>query len=55
MDEVSILLVDDEQAILHMLRTVLLKEQFLDIDTVTTGEEAIAACKRKPITASCWT
>ncbi|MEK3835932.1 response regulator transcription factor [Paenibacillus sp. FSL R7-0128] len=47
MDEVSILLVDDEQAILHMLRTVLLKEQFLDIDTVTTGEDAIAACEKK--------
>ncbi|WP_063564363.1 response regulator transcription factor [Paenibacillus sp. O199] len=47
MDHVSILLVDDEQAILHMLKTVLLKEQFVDIDTVTTGEEAIAACENK--------
>ncbi|MFC9707186.1 response regulator transcription factor [Paenibacillus sp. NPDC056933] len=47
MDHVSILLVDDEQAILHMLKTVLLKEQFVDIDTVTTGEEAITACENK--------
>lgn len=47
MDYVSLLLVDDEQAILHMLKTVLLKEQFLDIDTVTTGEEALEACSRK--------
>ncbi|MGW7160753.1 response regulator transcription factor [Paenibacillus taichungensis] len=47
MDHVSILLVDDEQAILHMLKTVLLKEQFVDIDTVTTGEEAINACENK--------
>ncbi|MFS0857688.1 response regulator transcription factor [Paenibacillus taichungensis] len=47
MDQISILLVDDEQAILHMLKTVLLKEQFVDIDTVTTGEEAINACENK--------
>ncbi|MGF9697754.1 MULTISPECIES: response regulator transcription factor [Paenibacillus] len=47
MNEVSILLVDDEQAILHMLKTVLLKEQFIDIDTVTTGEDAISACENK--------
>ncbi|MGF6356653.1 two-component system response regulator RegX3 [Paenibacillus sp. 4624] len=47
MDHVSILLVDDEQAILHMLKTVLLKEQFLDIDTVTTGEAALEACSNK--------
>ncbi|QOS77561.1 response regulator transcription factor [Paenibacillus sp. JNUCC31] len=47
MDHVSILLVDDEQAILHMLKTVLLKEQFVDIDTVTTAEEALTACENK--------
>jgi len=47
MDHVSLLLVDDEQAILHMLKTVLLKEQFLDIDTVTTGEAALEACSSK--------
>lgn len=47
MDHVSLLLVDDEQAILHMLKTVLLKEQFLDIDTVTTGEAALEACSNK--------
>ncbi|KOY15543.1 response regulator transcription factor [Paenibacillus xylanivorans] len=47
MDHVSLLLVDDEQAILHMLKTVLLKEQFIDIDTVTTGEAAIEACSNK--------
>ncbi|WP_128100826.1 response regulator transcription factor [Paenibacillus sp. DCT19] len=47
MNHVSLLLVDDEQAILHMLRTVLLKEQFIDIDTVTTGEAALEACKSK--------
>ncbi|MEK3827596.1 MULTISPECIES: response regulator transcription factor [Paenibacillus] len=47
MDHVSLLLVDDEQAILHMLKTVLLKEKFLDIDTVTTGEAALEACNNK--------
>lgn len=47
MDHVSLLLVDDEQAILHMLKTVLLKEQFLHIDTVTTGEAALEACRNK--------
>lgn len=47
MDHVSLPLVDDEQAILHMLKTVSLKEQFLDIDTVTTGEEALEACGNK--------
>lgn len=47
MHNVSLLLVDDEQAILHMLKTVLLKEQFLDIDTVTTGEAALEACNNK--------
>ncbi|KAF4324779.1 hypothetical protein G195_001092 [Phytophthora kernoviae 00238/432] len=47
MDHVSILLVDDEQTILHMLKTVLLKERFVDIDTVATGEEAITACQNK--------
>ncbi|MGQ8871071.1 response regulator transcription factor [Paenibacillus sp. TSA_86.1] len=47
MDQVSLLIVDDEQAILHMLKTVLLKEQFLDIDTVTTGEAALEACNNK--------
>ncbi|BBI34111.1 response regulator transcription factor [Cohnella abietis] len=47
MNDASILLVDDEQSILEILQTVLHKEGFLNVDTATTGEEAIEACKAK--------
>lgn len=46
-NQARILIVDDEQAIQKMLRTVLLKEQFIHVDTVSTGEEAIEACRSK--------
>lgn len=47
MQEAQILIVDDEEAILHMLKTILHKEQFKHIDTACTGEEALALCQRK--------
>lgn len=43
----NILLVDDEATILHMLKTVLHKEGFTEIDTATSGEAAINACEMK--------
>jgi two-component system, OmpR family, response regulator RegX3 len=48
MKKASILLVDDEPALLHMLKKVLNKEGFRDIDTAATGEQAVEACRRKP-------
>lgn len=39
--EAKILLVDDEEAILHMLKTVLQKEGFVYIDTCTRAEQAL--------------
>lgn len=39
--EARILLVDDEEAILHMLKTVLQKEGFVHIDTSTRAEQAL--------------
>lgn len=39
--EARILLVDDEEAILHMLKTVLQKEGFVHIDTCTRAEQAL--------------
>ncbi|GED71595.1 DNA-binding response regulator [Brevibacillus reuszeri] len=47
MNEASILLVDDEQAILQLLETVLRKEGFQSIDKVTSAEAALAACEQK--------
>ena len=47
MKDAAILIVDDEQAILHMLKTVLLKENFTRIDTAASGEAAIAACEQQ--------
>ncbi|ASA21496.1 response regulator transcription factor [Paenibacillus donghaensis] len=47
MNDVSILLVDDEQSLLELLETVLRKEGYTNIDTATTGEEAIIACNAK--------
>jgi len=46
-NDASILLVDDEQAILHLLETVLRKEGFQYIDKVTSSEEALIACEQK--------
>ncbi len=43
----TILLVDDEQAILQLLETVLRKEGFLHIDKVKTAEDALIACERR--------
>ncbi|MFC8687393.1 response regulator transcription factor [Brevibacillus porteri] len=47
MKDATILLVDDEQAILQLLETVLHKEGFHSIDKVKTSEEALCACERK--------
>lgn len=46
MQQPAILLVDDEQAILQLLETVLRKEGFQTIDKVKSAEEALAACER---------
>ncbi|WP_018756203.1 response regulator transcription factor [Paenibacillus terrigena] len=46
MNHAKILLVDDEASILKLLKTVLNKEGFLNVDTASTGEEAIKACQR---------
>ncbi|MFD2118100.1 response regulator transcription factor [Paenibacillus yanchengensis] len=43
----SILLVDDEQAIIDMLRTVLQKEGFQSIATANTAEEALSKCQQQ--------
>lgn len=45
--EASILLVDDEPAILNMLKMVLYKEGFREIDSVGTASQALAVCRRK--------
>ncbi|WP_025686411.1 response regulator transcription factor [Paenibacillus maysiensis] len=47
MNHASILLVDDEHSILELLLTVLRKEGYTNVDTVMTGEAAIAACEEK--------
>ncbi len=39
--EARILLVDDEEAILHMVKTVLTKEGFSNIDTCTRANQAL--------------
>jgi DNA-binding response OmpR family regulator len=46
MTDATILLVDDEHAIVHMLKKVLEKEGFTRIHTASTGEEALAAVQR---------
>jgi len=46
MHDVSVLIVDDEHAIVRMLKKVLEKEGFANIHTAGTGEEALAACQR---------
>lgn len=45
--EAQLLIVDDEQAILHMLEKILRRESFKYIDTAGTAEEALALCKSK--------
>jgi len=47
MNHTSILLVDDELSILEMMKIVLRKEGFTDIDTVRSAEEALEACAVK--------
>ncbi|RXZ81149.1 DNA-binding response regulator [Paenibacillaceae bacterium] len=47
MNDSAILLVDDEQAIVHMLDTILRKEGFNNIDKAYSGEQALAACASK--------
>ncbi|PYI57258.1 response regulator transcription factor [Paenibacillus flagellatus] len=47
MNEAAILLVDDEQAILQLLETVLRKEGFRSVDKAGTAEAALAACRSK--------
>ncbi|MFC3804200.1 response regulator transcription factor [Cohnella sp. GCM10012308] len=47
MNDSAILLVDDEQAILQLLETVLRKEGFQRIDKAATAESALALCREK--------
>lgn len=47
MFKAQLLIVDDEKAILHMLTTILKREEFKYIDTACTAEDALALCKTK--------
>lgn len=47
MNHAAILLVDDEASIVELIKTVLYKEGFTDIDSEGTGEAAILACQSK--------
>ncbi|MFD0679072.1 MULTISPECIES: response regulator transcription factor [unclassified Paenibacillus] len=47
MNDAKLLLVDDEPSILRMLQTVLAKEGFTHVDTETSAEGALAACRSK--------
>lgn len=47
MQEAKLLIVDDETAILHMLKTILNREAFKHVDTATTAGKALALCKTK--------
>lgn len=47
MNDAAILLVDDEPAILTLLQTVLHKEGYTQVDSASTGEEAVEACQQK--------
>ncbi|MFE4711686.1 MULTISPECIES: response regulator transcription factor [unclassified Paenibacillus] len=44
MKDASILLVDDEDSIIELMKTVLRKEGYTHVDSAGSGEEAIAAC-----------
>jgi len=46
MTDATILIVDDEQSIVQMLKKILEKEGFAHIHTASTGEEALEACQR---------
>ena len=47
MKDAQLLIVDDEKAILHMLKTILKKEEFNYIDTACTAEDAMSLCQTK--------
>lgn len=47
MKEPNLLIVEDEKAILHMLMTILTRENFRSIDTAGSAEEALVLCKEK--------
>ncbi|GLY12046.1 response regulator transcription factor [Bacillus badius] len=47
MQSARLLIVDDEQAILHMLTMILNKEGFAAIDTATTAEQALSLCQSR--------
>ncbi|MDL4840569.1 response regulator transcription factor [Aquibacillus rhizosphaerae] len=47
MQAARLLIVDDETAILHMLTTILVKEDFQYIDTASTAEEALSLCRTR--------
>lgn len=47
MKEPQLLIVEDEKAILHMLVTILTRENFHFIDTAGSAEEALVLCKEK--------
>lgn len=47
MKDAAILLVDDEQAIVQLLETVLRKEGFHTIDKANSAEEALTACGKR--------
>ncbi|MFJ7939083.1 response regulator transcription factor [Peribacillus sp. NPDC096622] len=47
MQETQILIVDDEKAILHMLTTILKREEFNYIDTASTAADALTLCQTK--------
>ncbi|WP_026683775.1 response regulator transcription factor [Heyndrickxia coagulans] len=46
MQEARLLIVDDEKSILHMLETILQKEDFIHIDTATNAEDALDLCNK---------
>lgn len=50
MQETQILIVDDEKAILHMLTTILKREEFKNIDTASTAADALTLCQTKDMT-----
>lgn len=47
MKNAAILLVDDEDSIVELIKTVLYKEGFNNVDSAGTGEAAILACQAK--------
>jgi DNA-binding response OmpR family regulator len=47
MQETRLLIVDDEQAILHMLTTILKREEFKHIDTASNAKQALLLCQTK--------